>query len=145
MIDNLDNIQTWIQENPERNRKRLCEHFKNDNKFAYEFGKEYFEYRDFVKRFIHESKWAYNWGFTIGDQYFMKHRITKSRDAYYWTRNIGDREFMKHKIAESSWAYEWAQNIGDVKFMKQIVEGMGNEYWIDKWNDEFKKNQISIF
>lgn len=119
-MNDISNIKDWIQESPNANRKKLCEKFENDNEFAHDFAIEHPEYQDFVKHFIHESKWAFEWAWVIRDsRKFMKYKITEADDAFYWARYMGNQNFMK-----------------------QIVDKSGEQNWIDKWNDEFKKNQI---
>lgn len=118
-MNDLENIREWIRESPERNRKKLCEKLKNNNEFAYKFTFEHLEYQDFVKHFIHNEEWAYTWARDIGNKDFMKHKISYPRIMIWWAYDIGNREFMKQTIKEN-----------------------GNEYWIERWNSVFKKNQI---
>lgn len=116
----MNEINDWIQKNPEINREKLCQKFEDHDNLAYEFALGHSEYKDFVKHFI-----------------------TESDSAYLWAHNIGDQEFMKHKISESSNAYFWARDIGNQDFMKQIVETNGEQQWIDQWNMTFEDNQIN--
>lgn len=141
-MDDLDSILEWIQQSPEINRKRLCEKFEDDNRFALNFAEKHLKYKDFVKHFIVESNIAYIWARDIGDEKFMRHKITNSYVAYLWARDIGDEEFMKHKIINSKHAYYWAYNIGDQEFMKHIIEENGDSNWIGHWNDRFENDQI---
>lgn len=112
-------IREWIRKNPKRNRQKLCKRFEDDNRFAYEFVQQYSEYQDFIKNFITDSEWAFNWAHDIGNKEFMKQKITVSQHAMFWAHQIGNKEFMK-----------------------QIIEQNDDLFWIDQWNRKFEDNQI---
>ena len=115
----LDDILEWVQENPETNRIKLCQFFKDDEDLVYDFTKRHPEYKDFTKHFVTSSFGAYVWACNIGNKEFMKHKITHVTDAVWWAREIGDRECMKQIIVESK-----------------------REYWIKRWNNEFEDDKI---
>lgn len=118
-MPDLNEILKWVREDPEIHRKQLCKKLENNNEFAIKFVKQRPKYKEFVKHFVHESKWAYT-----------------------WARDIGHQEFMKSKIKRSSDALWWAIEIGDHEFMKQIIKENGEENWIQTWNFKFENDQI---
>ena len=132
----MNDILKWVRQNPKRNRKRLCKRFENDDEFAYKFAKQYFEYQDFLKHFITESAWAYEWAREFGDRQIMVHKITKEKHAYLWGCEFGSSSKMADVIENPDFAYYWTKDVGTyTSEMKKIVESCGNATWIQHWND----------
>jgi hypothetical protein len=102
--------------------------------------------REIMRDKVTESEWAYTWARYIGDREIMRDRVTESEWAYKWALRFGDRELMRDRVTESEWASCWARDIGDHKLMRdKIMRDDTGGAWADWWDRHVKPESPSQF